>query len=1155
MNNSKNNKMKKFIFVFALLVFSFPIASFAQAAATSSPPVNTFGNIVTIATVNVQDIRLVSQNGNAFVIAFGLSNRVGIQPKVIYAVDLLQKQPDGTLSLADRKIYVDDVLSLGENDFLKKEITYVAPVYLKGSFIIRVEARNSDALNFGSVDIKTPVTLNGTGEYIAIDSSKCFLSVEGEASSKKYTLIQGVDISDTETLVAHCPIKNTFKTEQTIIPVFRTYHRSSFGKSVGMEKQAPLTLNSGEKADFSVNIPKAPEPQAYDAVLTFVNEKGATLSGPVAFHYVIRGQSATIQNLTLDKDYYVAGDSAKITFFWSGSADGFAGSRGRNISDEEGLSAIFLLSDGEARPCTRSLTEVIGGDKGNLRTFNLRVDRRCVNPIITAKIVDKYGKPLAENTYKVETKSKQPSMKIPKVSDLNGISSIGKIIIWIVFVFLVLVALRIFWLKKNNRTGKALMIGLMVGLGVFAGAGDAKADTYVVGFYHNNFVPTHYSQVLTLNIDKSIYAPGETVVASGENIATLCANGYDLVGDTTVTINASVNGATKDVLNQSNTFVAQNTPGLYNAVFFSTVFYADTWAGGDNASYGEFTFNFPYTVSNPPSVTLSANPATVPAGWNTSLTWSSNDVLRTAAGYKIFRDGVQVGTSRGTTYSDQDLHYDVPHTYTIAAYDTGGNTSAETGSVSAMTDFDASNLVLIRDATVSSIQAPKYISAFAVDGDPTTRWASVSDSDPQWISIDLGSTKQIGRVVLKWESAYARGYSIQVSDDNTNWTTIYTTTTGNGNEDDLTGLFGSGRYIRMYGTTRATTYGYSLYEMEVYASSITNIAPSGTAYRWASNATALLNTNKYAAPALNDGNTTVDINLFDGTTPSIDGVDEPSIAYEAGGLIWPSTQEISSVNFIQGTYTANSNGAFDANLSLQFTADGTTWTNSGWTVSPAYPYFSSVTGMVFTFSGPAAIVKGVRVSGQVHTDTTHSWFENLREIRAFGTAYVDTQAPAIPSGLARTVVSTSQVNLSWTASTDNVGVTGYKVYRNGAQVGTVTSGTSYSDTGLSAGTTYSYTVSAYDAAGNASAQSASVSATTLTANIALSRPVSVSSTQTTYSASFAVDGNTATRWSSIAAVDPQWISVDLGGLKQISRVVLNWEAAYATAYTIQVSND
>lgn len=89
----------------------------------------------------------------------------------------------------------------------------------------------------------------------------------------------------------------------------------------------------------------------------------------------------------------------------------------------------------------------------------------------------------------------------------------------------------------------------------------------------------------------------------------------------------------------------------------------------------------------------------------------------------------------------------------------------------------------------------------------------------------------------------------------------------------------------------------------------------------------------------------------------------------------------------------------------------------------------------------------------------------------------DAQAPTAPADLTATAVSSSQIDLAWTASTDNVGVTGYRIFRDGAQVGTST-GTTYSDTGLAAETTYSYYVKAYDAANNLSAQSDPAEATT-----------------------------------------------------------------------------
>ena len=81
--------------------------------------------------------------------------------------------------------------------------------------------------------------------------------------------------------------------------------------------------------------------------------------------------------------------------------------------------------------------------------------------------------------------------------------------------------------------------------------------------------------------------------------------------------------------------------------------------------------------------------------------------------------------------------------------------------------------------------------------------------------MDLGATSSISQVLLNWETAYGKEYEIQVSGDGANWTTVYSTTTGDGGIDDLD-VSGVGRYVRMYGTQRGTQWGYSLWEFEVY---------------------------------------------------------------------------------------------------------------------------------------------------------------------------------------------------------------------------------------------------------------------------------------------------------------------------------------------------
>jgi hypothetical protein len=119
-----------------------------------------------------------------------------------------------------------------------------------------------------------------------------------------------------------------------------------------------------------------------------------------------------------------------------------------------------------------------------------------------------------------------------------------------------------------------------------------------------------------------------------------------------------------------------------------------------------------------------------------------------------------------------------------------------------------------KPTTASSLESAAYPASNATDGNTGTRWSSAF-SDPQWLQVDLGQSASISQVVLQWEAAYATGFQIQTSNDASTWTSIYSTTTGTGGTQTLN-ITGSGRYVRMYGTTRATQYGYSLWEFQVY---------------------------------------------------------------------------------------------------------------------------------------------------------------------------------------------------------------------------------------------------------------------------------------------------------------------------------------------------
>lgn len=172
-------------------------------------------------------------------------------------------------------------------------------------------------------------------------------------------------------------------------------------------------------------------------------------------------------------------------------------------------------------------------------------------------------------------------------------------------------------------------------------------------------------------------------------------------------------------------------------------------------------------------------------------------------------------------------------------------------------------------------------------------------------------------------------------------------------------------------------------------------------------------------------------------------------------------------------------------------------------------------------------------------------------------AGADRAAPTAPTGLTATAASSSQVSLTWAASSDNVGVEGYDVFRDGTKVGsTTTNTTSYTDSGLKAGTTYGYTVAARDTAGNRSAGSAVAYATTQKELVPYDRSDWTVTASKGDSPANMLDGKTDTRWTTGSAMAPgDDFVVDMKAPKKISRIVLNSGGDYARGYEVYLSND
>ena len=152
--------------------------------------------------------------------------------------------------------------------------------------------------------------------------------------------------------------------------------------------------------------------------------------------------------------------------------------------------------------------------------------------------------------------------------------------------------------------------------------------------------------------------------------------------------------------------------------------------------------------------------------------------------------------------------------------------------------------------------------------------------------------------------------------------------------------------------------------------------------------------------------------------------------------------------------------------------------------------FLSASGDTFWTQRQTAVTPsaGTVVTLNDTAPTADRWNFAMIEVVPAVVAPPDTTAPTAPANLAVTAATTNQVSLSWTAATDNVGVAGYKVLRDGSQVNT-TASTTYTDSPVLPGTTYNYTVRAYDAAGNTSADSNVANVTTPTPVLDTTPPI------------------------------------------------------------------
>lgn len=250
----------------------------------------------------------------------------------------------------------------------------------------------------------------------------------------------------------------------------------------------------------------------------------------------------------------------------------------------------------------------------------------------------------------------------------------------------------------------------------------------------------------------------------------------------------------------------RNTPEWINQVYNDPrVLTLDDLLAGPKASAGLPQTLIDLDQNGSEQVTLDASYSNAKENTTiTSYTWKKNDV--------------EIATGIKPTVT---LPIGV-HTITLTIVTSNNFTKSANVTITVKPLSVALNKTLTSSSTEANLG---NILTNANDGKSSTRWSSLY-TDPQWITVDLKKSYSINRVSISWETASAKDYKIQVSNDNVNWTDVVTKTNmPNGpRTDDWTNLTANGRYVRMYGTARNTAWGYSIYEFEVFTSeSITSI--------------------------------------------------------------------------------------------------------------------------------------------------------------------------------------------------------------------------------------------------------------------------------------------------------------------------------------------
>ncbi len=185
-----------------------------------------------VATVNFQDAKITSQQGNTFNIAFSLTNREGVQKDVQYGIQLISETAKGKF-VVDEKVF-GEKLTLAENSSVRKGISYTAPAMLGGTYQLLLTSKNAAGFPFAFYPLGK-VTITQTVKGVQISPDTCQIKTDKNAVATSISSM-AILASGAQTLELNCLVTNTANAVVSATPILQTNLNGSYGETVETTK-------------------------------------------------------------------------------------------------------------------------------------------------------------------------------------------------------------------------------------------------------------------------------------------------------------------------------------------------------------------------------------------------------------------------------------------------------------------------------------------------------------------------------------------------------------------------------------------------------------------------------------------------------------------------------------------------------------------------------------------------------------------------------------------------------------------------------------------------------------------------------------------------------------------------------------------------------